>query len=433
TITAPWTLANVPSAGTLSSVSVSGAVATLTLTEGAGAADTSAGSFTTALATNAAGNRDAAGNLSSFASTPVVDRAAPALLTLQMLDANANGKVDQVKATFSETLAASTLTAPWTLASVPSAGTLSSFAVSGAVATLTLTEGAGAADTSVGSFTVALATNASGIRDAAANLSSFAATAPADGAVPVRVTLQMFDTNGNGKIDQVKATFSETLASYTAGNTPWTLANVPSAGTLSSVAVSGAVATLTLNAGAGAANTAVGSFTVALASNAAGIRDAAGNLSSFAATAPADKAPPILVSASASGGTAGLMESGDTMTLTFSETLSGVPTSATVLEKEVSGVTQLTIATMLNAATISNTYIQLGTGTTAQGSSTASITPFGATIFLSLGTVTVSGNGSGGGVAAGTGSAILSPASTLHDAAANAAVTTTTATATRLF
>jgi hypothetical protein len=37
----------------------------------------------------------------------------------------------------------------------------------------------------------------------------------------------MLDTNTNGKVDQVKATFSESLDSYTAGNAPWTLANVP--------------------------------------------------------------------------------------------------------------------------------------------------------------------------------------------------------------
>ena len=33
----------------------------------------------------------------------------------------------------------------------------------------------------------------------------------------------MFDTDGDGKVDQVKATFGETLATYTAGTAPWTL------------------------------------------------------------------------------------------------------------------------------------------------------------------------------------------------------------------
>ena len=116
---------------------------------------------------------------------------------------------------------------------MPSGGTLSSVSTSGAVATLTISEGAGAADTSVGSFTVALATSATGIRDAAANLSSFTAAAPTDGAKPVLVTMTMLDTNANGKVDRVSAVFSETLASYTAVTSPpWTLANVPSSGTL---------------------------------------------------------------------------------------------------------------------------------------------------------------------------------------------------------
>ena len=128
----------------------------------------------------------------------------------------------------------------------------------GAVATLTIAEGAGAPDTAVGSFTLALAAGATGIRDAAGNQSSFAAAAPTDGAKPALVTMTMLDVNANGKVDRVTAVFSETLASYTAGNTPWTLANVPSGGTLASVAVATTTATLTITEGAGAANTAVG-------------------------------------------------------------------------------------------------------------------------------------------------------------------------------
>jgi hypothetical protein len=439
--TAPWTLAGVPSGGTLSSVSVSGAVATLTLTEGGGAMDTSVGSFTIALATNAGGIRDAAGNQSSFAATAPADKAVPVLVSLQMFDTNANGKVDQVQATFSEALASYTAgNTPWTLAAVPSGGSLSSVSVSGAVATLTLTEGAGAPDTSVGSFTVAMTTNAGGIRDVAGNQApSFAATAPADKAAPALTSLQMFDTNTNGKVDQVKVTFSEALAAYTAGTAPWTLAAVPSSGTLSSVSISGAVATLTLTEGAGAPDTSVGSFTVALAANAGGIRDAAGNQASFAATAPADKAAPVLVSATSGGGTAGLMETGDTMTLTFSEPLApaSVPASATVTELETGGSSTLTIPGVIQPATISNSYLRIGLlGNTAQGTATGTITLTNGnlTINIVLGTVTSSGNGLlGGGVATGTGSVTMSPVATITDPAANAAITSSSATVNRLF
>ena len=126
-----------------------------------------------------------------------------------------------------------------------------------------------------------------------ATVGGFTVDVDNDTTAPTLSTLGMFDTNANGKVDQVKATFSETLAATTL-TTPWTLANVPSGGSLSSVSVAGAVATLTVNEGVGAASTAVGSFTVALAADADGIRDAAGNQSSFVATPPTDKAAPVL-------------------------------------------------------------------------------------------------------------------------------------------
>ena len=72
--------------------------------------------------------------------------------------------------------------------------------------------------------------------------------------------MQMRDVNGNGKVDQVTVVFDDTLAAYTAGIAPWTLANVPSGGSLASVIVAGNTATLTITEGLGAANTAVGTL-----------------------------------------------------------------------------------------------------------------------------------------------------------------------------
>jgi hypothetical protein len=294
---APWTLTNVPSGGTLQSVSVSGAVATLTIAEGAGAASTAAGSFTVALAANSAGIRDIYNHTSSFAANAVTDKAAPAVVLMAMTDTNANGKVDHVTMMFSEALPAYTAgTAPWTLANVPSSGTLASVTVTSPTLTLNLTEGADAANTAVGSFTVAMASSATGVRDAAGNQSSFAARAPADNAAPIRIAMDMLDTDKNGWIDSTTVTFSEPLAAYTAGTAPWTLANVPSAGTLGSVSVSGAVATLNITEGGGAANTAVGTYTIAMSASVSGVRDAFGNQASFAATAPTDKAAPAPLS-----------------------------------------------------------------------------------------------------------------------------------------
>jgi hypothetical protein len=317
------------------------------------------------MATNAAGVRDAAGNLSSFTTTTPTDGAPPVKLTMVMNDVNANGKVDQVVVTFSEPLGAYAAgTTPWTLASAPSGATLSSVAVSGSSATLTLTEGAAAASTALGSFKVTLASNAAGIQDAAGNLSSFAAVAPTDGAKPVLVTLTMSDATANGKIDKVTAVFSETLSAYTAATAPWTLSNVPSGGTLASVAVATTTATLTITEGAGAADTTVGSFTIAMATNAAGVRDAAGNLSSFAATAPADGAGPVAISVAFTGGAStGKIEVGDTMTVVFSEPLNpaSVPSTTTVTEADPAGAGNdtLTITGITNGArsTGSDNYV----------------------------------------------------------------------------
>ncbi|HEY0521386.1 MAG TPA: hypothetical protein VGC84_17985, partial [Ilumatobacteraceae bacterium] len=378
--TAPWTLANMPSGGTLSSVAVATTTATLTVAEGAGAADTSPGSFTIALVTNAGGIRDAAGNLSSFTAVAPADKATPVRLAMVMNDVNANGKVDQVVVTFSEPLASYTAgTTPWTLTSAPSGATLSSVAVSGSSATVTLAEGAGAASTALGSFKVTLASNATGVRDAAANLSSFVATAPTDGAKPVLLTLSMNDSSGNGKVDQVTAVFSETLSTYTAGTTPWTLANVPSGGTLASVAVATTTATLTITEGAGAVDTTVGSFTIALASNAGGVQDAAGNLSSFVTSTPLDKSKPARVAMVMNdvNGNGKV----DQVVVTFSEplasytagtapwTLANVPSGGTLASVSVSGSTAT--LSLTEGAAAANTAV--GTFTVTLASNAAGI------------------------------------------------------------
>jgi len=161
---------------------------------------------------------DAAGNVAtSSANTFTVDTTAPALSTLNMSDSNANGKIDRVTATFTEPLQTSTTTAPWTLTNVPSSGTLGAVSTSGTVATLTITEGSGAADTSVGTFKAVLAANTSDIRDAAGNQAGFKATAPADLAAPVLMTVSANDHRGNGAglmqhRDTLVMTFSEALA-----------------------------------------------------------------------------------------------------------------------------------------------------------------------------------------------------------------------------
>ncbi|MBI4884192.1 MAG: hypothetical protein HY826_09075 [Actinobacteria bacterium] len=329
------------------------------------------------------------GSLGSLASAAVRVVMPPTLQSLQMNDSNGNGRVDQVLATFSETLATySAGTAPWTLSNTPSGGSLASVTTSGAVATLTIAEGDGAANTAVGAFTIALAENSSGIRDLNDNLASFTATAPTDGAAPVVTALVMLDNNANGKVDRVTATFSETLAAYSAGTTPWSTADVPSGGVLSNVSVSATVATLTFTEGAGAVDTAVGTMTVGLAGNATGIRDAAGNLSTFSNLAPTDSAAPIPTAVTdTNGATNGRFEPGDTISITFSEglQLSTVPTSTTVTVTDPSGTgnDRLTIADIsavnrnLGAngyETLNNTSAVFGASTVALSNSNRTVT-----------------------------------------------------------
>jgi hypothetical protein len=374
---ASWTLTNVPSGGSLASVSVSGSTATLSIAEGAGAADTAVGSFTVALATNSAGIRDVNNHPSSFAATVPTDLAAPAFVALTMNDTNANGKVDQVTMSFSESLAA--YTAPntvWTLANVPSGGSMASVTVTSPSVTIAITEGAGAVDTSLGSFTVTLAANAAGIRDAAGNLASFTAVTPLDRVSPIMQSQEMFDVNADGKIDRVLVTFSEALATFTAPVSVFPLSSAPSGSTVNTVTVSGTQATLALNQGAAAATTAVGSFSISLTSNAAGIRDAAGNLSSYASAAPTDRAAPALVALS-------LLDNNgngkvDALTALFSETLqaytagltpwtlTSVPSGGTLSTVTLTTATTLTLTLTEVAGVAAETAV--GTMTVAMGS-----------------------------------------------------------------
>ena len=550
--TSGWTLANVPSGGTLSSVAVLGSTATLTLAEGAGAASTAMGSFTVALAATSGGIRDANGHRASFAATAPADKAAPApVASPTMQDANANGKVDRVAITWSETIATySAGNTPWTLANVPSAGTLASVAASGTTATLTITEGAGAVNTAVGSFTIALSASATGIRDAAGNQTSWTARAPIDGAKPIRVSQRALDTNVNGKfdrvdvafteplstayspgaaawtfvsapsgagitsvtiagstaslnlnegttattaigswtvalaasatgvidpagnqasytavaptdaaapamlsqvmadaagndgfVDRVTVTFSEALTTYSAGLTPWTLGNVPSGSVLTAAARSGSTMVLTVGTPTGAADTAVGSFTVALATNAAGVRDAAGNLSSYAATAPSDGARPVPLSLSGNGGTTiGRIQPGDTLSILLSEALGAsvalpASTTVTMTDPNGGGSDTLTIGGLLSGArsTGSNSYVSTNNVSADFAASPFTLSPDRKTVTVTVGP-TCSNTGCAGigtNTTAAAVSILLDPA--LLDAAGNAPTTTARSITYRLF
>jgi hypothetical protein len=461
----------------------------------------------------------------------VIDKTTPQLVSLEMHDNNGNGRVDRVTATFSETLEPSTNTGPWTLANVPSGGTLSTVSTSASTATLVITEGGGAQNTAVGSFTVALAQNATGIRDAAGNQSSFAAQAPTDKAAPVvtsigrngttptnaasvgftaafsesvtgvdsadftvpttgisgasvsdvsgsgasrtvtvgtgtgdgtlglnlvdddtiqdaasapnklggtgngngnftgetytidktapqLVTLAMRDNDTDGLVDRVVATFGETIENST-NAAPWTLANIPSAGTKSTLSTSGSTATLLITEGGGARNTAVGSFTVALAQNATGIRDSAGNQSSFATQAPSDEAKPVPTAVvDANGTNNGRFETNDTLTVTFSEAVTNSATSADIVLNDVSPRDTLAIPGLFEGTTAydsgENGYISTGTATFP---SSALSQPTTSQVRVTL--AACSTGCTGLGTENGTGPLVVVPSTTIRDTSSN--------------
>lgn len=153
-------------------------------------------------------------------------------------------------------------------------------------------------------------------------------------------SLEMSDTDANGRVDRVVATFSEPLADRSStSQRAWTLSDVPSGGRLRSVSVTANQAVLTLTEGSGAPDTAVGSFTVALAPAPDGVQNQTGHDASFPPTPPLDRAAPVpLAVASTTGGpAAGRIEAGDELNVVFSEPLSApsVPKSTVVSEIEV--------------------------------------------------------------------------------------------------
>jgi hypothetical protein len=272
---------------------------------------------------------------------------------------------------------------------------------------------------------------------ATSRITTFSGPAGPDTTAPQLATLEMFDVNANGRIDRVVATFDEALATpYTAGVTGWTLANVPSAGTLASVSVSGATATLTITEGAGAAATNVGTFTIALTSTALGIRDAAGNRSSFAATAPADKAGPVptFVTVLVAGATAGRMQTNDQLAVLFSEALlpASVPATTTVTETDPAGaatIDTISIPGVFNGTLSTGGAAYIGVdGASASGPATGALGFGNAAILVTLTGCTC------GSAGTGQGTFVFVAATSITDAAANAATGSyTTATTFRLF
>ena len=167
---------------------------------------------------------DLAGNsLATTSALTPTDGAAPhvvAVNPIRVLDSTSNGKADQIKIVYSEALATTTASVPWTVLGIPSNGTVASVALGTTTivndtVVITLNEGASAADTTAGTCTVALDNTTAAIKDAASNTAvAFSASACADYMPPVLVSANYIST-GTLTSDTLITTYSEPLADST--------------------------------------------------------------------------------------------------------------------------------------------------------------------------------------------------------------------------
>ncbi|HVT77521.1 MAG TPA: TadE/TadG family type IV pilus assembly protein [Acidimicrobiales bacterium] len=152
---------------------------------------------------------------------PEPDVTPASVVSMVAYDSNLDGVLDQVKVTFSEDIATTVNKAAFTIAnSVTGSNAISAATVSNRVVTLTLS--GSTVNTAIGSMTVALNPQSDGVVDLWGNQSSFAPTAPADGAGPVFTSLS--DTNGlvNGypnALDTLTLSFSEPIATALSATT----------------------------------------------------------------------------------------------------------------------------------------------------------------------------------------------------------------------
>jgi hypothetical protein len=457
TATAGWTLANMPggATNTLSSVSTSGSVATLNLSQTTANQNTAAGSFTVALSAATGDIKDATGNKSSFAAQGPQDSAAPVVISLNRASASPtnNTSVDWT-ATFSESVSGVD-NSDFAVAQAGGVTGASVSSVTGSGATRTVTAAAGSNDGTLGLNLV----DDDSITDTSSNNNALVGAGKADGGftgqvytidrtAPTLSTLEMFDADKDGKVDQVKATFNETLASSTA-TTGWSLSNAPggAGNTLSSVSTSTTVATLALNEGT--VNTAAGSFQVALDGSTGDITDAAGNKASFSGTQVDDKAGPVPTAfADTNGSTDGLFQTGDTLTVSFSENVTGYPATSSVVLTDGAGndanADLLTAPGLFAAQTALGTppagvdYMSGKNGATANffGGATASTLAQGATakdVKLTLGTCNATSNCSNLHQVTTGGAFTYTPDPVITDSAKNAATGSLPVSAIKLF
>jgi hypothetical protein len=221
--------------------------------------------------------------------------------------------------------------------------------------------------------------------------SASATTQGGDTTAPVLQSLQIFDNDVDGKIDQIVATYDENLNVLFPG--AWSATGLPATATLGTPAVSTSDnKQILIPVNEGAVDTAVGSIKLTLANNTVTLpRDIATNrVAAFTDSTPTDKALPLLASIATANNTSGggtRMDPGDTFTLNFSEAIVG-----TTLPNW-NGTQGSTTVTMADGGSNNDTLTISGvTGTITLGAKDY-ITAVGASVTYSGGSVVLSNGG----------------------------------------
>lgn len=191
--------------------------------------------------------KDQAGNEQSAEfSVTAADRAAPAVIDAVTADTNANGRIDRVTVKFSETISHAAETGTGAVSALG----MTNVSVSGAAidtVVVELNDSGGGYATHLKPEIVTAAT-ANPVRDTNGNATgagSFKGTR--DGAAPLLVSARTRDIDGDGRLDQLQATFSEPVT-YTTGAGPYFSSSDPALGTFAAAATaSGSVVTAVLN------------------------------------------------------------------------------------------------------------------------------------------------------------------------------------------
>lgn len=169
--------------------------------------------------------RDLLGNLSTGRVSPsvIVDSLPPEIQLVETMDRSASGKIDGLLVTMSEPVKCSTvLPSDFTVSSIGTPSAISSCSGNSSFFVLEFAPYGNTASTP--SLTVE---PGAFLTDRAGNFLAPATRSSVDKSVPRLLLASLFDSNANGKVDRVVATFSEPL-SAASDVSAWSLAGVPS-------------------------------------------------------------------------------------------------------------------------------------------------------------------------------------------------------------